>query len=97
MGILDRLFGGSSDLDHCPYCKNALVGFGCVTCNVEFEMENGSLVERGLSNRGGRTERRCDRCDSPMRSTSQFTAAWEDGDNEDAFITCPSCGHANHF
>lgn len=26
-----------------------------------------------------------------------FTAAWEDRDNADAYITCPSCGYQNIF
>ena len=55
-----------SDLDHCPYCGRSLQGFGCVYCNVEFVMEDDKLVERGLSQRGERAERRCTACDQPM-------------------------------
>ena len=95
MGIFDRLFGGSRDLDQCPYCGNPLIGFGCLGCNVEFAYEDGRLVERGLSSRGARSEQRCVACDTPMKSGGRFTAAWEDGGNTDSCVNCPSCGHEN--
>ncbi len=98
MGLFDKLFGGgSSDLDHCPYCGDSLTGFGCTSCNVEFVYEDGKMIERGLSRRGERPERRCTSCDAPMKGGGEFTAAWEDGDNADAYITCPSCGYQNPF
>lgn len=95
MGLLDRLFGGSDDLDHCPYCGSSLTGFGCTSCNVEFVYEGGKLIERGLSSWGERADSRCISCDTPMKGGGLVTAAWEDGDNADAYVTCPSCGHQN--
>lgn len=101
MGFFDRLIGsiggGSDSLDNCPYCRGKLGGFFCLSCDVEFVMEDGKLVERGLSRRGSRNERRCVSCDTPMKWGGVFTAAWEDGDNEDAYVTCPSCGCENIF
>lgn len=100
MGIFDKLLGGSggggsSELDHCPYCGDSLTGFGCVSCNIEFVYEDGKLIERRLSSRGERAERRCISCDTPMKGGGEFTAAWEDGDNADAYVRCPSCGYEN--
>lgn len=101
MGIFDKLVGaiggGGNSLDNCPYCGKSLSGFGCLSCDVEFVMEDGKLVERGLSRRGSRPERRCGSCDTPMKHGGEFTAAWEDGDNENAYVTCPSCGCKNPF
>jgi DNA-directed RNA polymerase subunit RPC12/RpoP len=85
------------DLDHCPYCRSELQGFGCVSCNVEFVMEDGQLVERGLSSRGSREERRCTACDRTMQHGGEFVAAWEEGDNADSYVRCPHCGFHNDF
>jgi DNA-directed RNA polymerase subunit RPC12/RpoP len=95
MGILDSLLGGSRDLDHCPYCGKLLTGFGCLSCNVEFVYEDERLVERGLSSLGARTEQRCNGCDTPMNGGGEITAAWEEGDNADSYVKCPSCGYEN--
>jgi predicted RNA-binding Zn-ribbon protein involved in translation (DUF1610 family) len=88
-----------SDLDHCPYCGTALTGFECWSCKVEFVYEDDNLVERELSSRGERPdpERRCTSCDWPMTHRAEVTAAWEDGDNAEAYVTCPSCGYQNPF
>jgi DNA-directed RNA polymerase subunit RPC12/RpoP/ribosomal protein L37AE/L43A len=83
--------------DHCPHCGASLAGFGCLSCDVEFVYEGGRLVERGLSSRGERPERRCVSCDTPMKHGGEFTAAWEDGDNANAYVTCPSCGYQDPF
>lgn len=98
MGLFDILFSGSSaDLDHCPYCSSALQGYGCTSCDVEFVLEDGKLVERMLSIQGPRQERTCASCSSPMSGGGEFTHAWEDGDNANPYVTCPSCGHQNPF
>lgn len=86
-----------STLDNCPYCLDSLQGWWCVSCDVEFVLEDDSLIERLLSAQGPRVERRCTGCDSPMKPGSEFTAAWEDGDNADAYLTCPGCGYQNPF
>lgn len=86
-----------STIDNCPYCLDSLQGWRCVSCDVEFVLEDGKLVERLLSVRGPRVERRCTSCDAPMKRGSEFTAAWEDGDNADAYITCQGCGFQNLF
>jgi hypothetical protein len=93
--LLGAIGGGGASLDNCPYCGETLTGFGCLSCDVELVMEDGKLVELGLSRRGSRPERRCISCDTPMKHGGEFTAAWEDGDNEDAYVTCPSCGYEN--
>lgn len=41
--------------------------------------------------------RRCIGCDTTLTSSSSFTAEWEDGDNEGAYVTCTSCGCQNPF
>ncbi len=88
-----------SDLDHCPYCGTALTGWECWKCDVEFVYEDDKLVERELSRRGDRPdrERRCISCDWPMTRRSEFTPAWEDGDNAEAYVTCEHCGYRNPF
>ena len=88
-----------SDLDHCPYCGTALTGWECWKCDVEFVYEDDKLVERELSRRGDRPdrERRCISCDWPMTRRSEFTPAWEDGDNAEASVTCEHCGYRNPF
>lgn len=83
-----------STIDNCPYCHQGLQGMGCVSCDIEFVLEDSRLVERGLSRRA---ERRCTWCDTPMKCGAEFTAAWEDGDNSNAYITCPSCRNQNDF
>jgi DNA-directed RNA polymerase subunit RPC12/RpoP len=87
----------NSTIDDCPYCHASLQGWWCVSCDVEFALEDDKLVERLLSARGPRAARRCMSCDTPMERGGQFTAAWEDGDNADAYITCPGCGYQNAF
>lgn len=101
MGIFDKLLsksggGGDDDFYNCPYCKGELQGWGCISCGVEFVLEDDKLVERLLSRQGPPAERRCTSCDTPMKR-GEFTAAWQDGDNADAYITCPSCGYQNAF
>lgn len=84
-------------INNCPYCHQGLQGWGCVSCNVEFVLEdNTRLVERGLSQQGAGPERQCERCDRAMTG-GEFTAAWENGNNPDAYITCPHCRHRNVF
>ncbi|MFG1913012.1 hypothetical protein [Kribbella sp. NPDC048928] len=99
MGIFDKLLGGggSSDLDHCPYCGESLTGFGCTNCNVEFVFEDGKMVERGLSRRGERSARECMSCGAAMSGGGEFSAAGEDSDNGEAYVRCPSCGYHNTF
>lgn len=109
MGLFDRvmssLSGGFSgtpnprtdDLDNCPYCGAGLVGFGCVSCDVEFVYENDALIEAAISTRGPRQEQRCNSCDTPMTNGGEFVAAWEDGNNEDAYVECPHCGYQSAF
>lgn len=46
---------------------------------------------------GSDSGRRCIGCDTPLKSSSSFTAEWEDGDNEGAYVTCSSCGYQNPF
>lgn len=86
-----------STIENCPYCQTSLQGWNCRSCDVEFVLEDDKLVERLLSRRGHRRERRCVGCDTPMDGRAQFTAAWENGDNADAYISCPSCGYQNSF
>ena len=83
------------DLDQCPYCFTPLSGYECWKCKVEFVVEGDKLVERALSSRGPRPEVRCVRCDQPMKHSSVLTAAWEDGDNSHAYVTCADCGFQN--
>jgi tRNA(Ile2) C34 agmatinyltransferase TiaS len=87
------------ELDHCPSCGTVLTGFECWSCKVEFVFEDNKLVERGLSRRGERPdpERRCISCDLPLTNRAELTAAWEDGDNAEAYVTCQSCGYQNAF
>lgn len=86
-----------STINNCPYCHSSLQGYDCVTCNVEFVLEDDKLVERLLSQQGPRAAaRRCIACDTPMTG-GVLTAAWEAGGNEDAYVTCPSCGYENTF
>lgn len=95
--LIGSIRGNSDSLDNCPYCGGRLIGFGCLSCDVEFVMQDGKLVERALSRRGGRRERRCISCDTAMKHGGEFVAAWQDGDNEDAYVRCPSCGYENIF
>lgn len=83
-----------STIDNCPYCHRSLCGYGCVYCNVEFVLEDSRLFERASSSRHG--ARQCARCDKSMAG-GEFTAAWENGNNADAYITCPNCGYRETF
>ncbi|WP_032373156.1 hypothetical protein [Rhodococcoides fascians] len=83
-----------STINNCPYCHQGLQGMGCVSCDVEFVLEDSRLVERGPSQRA---QRRCTWCDTPMTGGTEFTAAWEDGDNANAYVTCSSCKSQNDF
>lgn len=86
-----------STIDNCPRCGDPLQGWGCVSCRVEYVLEDDKLVERDLSGRGRESERRCVGCDTPMSRSSALTAPWEDGDNADGYIICSSCGYQNTF
>lgn len=49
-------------IDNCPYCHQGLQGWGCVSCNVEFVLEdNTRLVERAPE-----VKPRCVRCGGTM-------------------------------
>lgn len=73
-------------------CRND----GCAGWRVYFDVD-GELLDPDRRNDRNRSERRCIGCDTPMSSTSVLTAAWEDGDNEGAYVTCSSCGCQNPF
>lgn len=108
MGIFDKLLGsiGSGSGRRCPDCGESLwddSGSGryecrndsCAGWGVYFDVD-GDLLDPPSRSERTRTERRCIGCDTPMKN-AEFTAAWEHGDNADAYVTCPSCGYQNIF
>lgn len=36
----------------------------------------------------------CENCQRPLRG-GDLTLPWEDGNNPDAYVTCPHCGYKN--
>lgn len=97
MGLFDRVWdavtrGAGGDLDHCPYCGEELTGWECSSCDVEFVMEGGQLVERDPSEDTG-SDDRCMGCD--LRMKGEYVAAWEDGDNVEPYVRCSRCGCEN--
>lgn len=86
----------------CPYCDTRLRGdypdktryFNCEPCRMRFYLEDdGTLVdvfhrqpvEGGLE---------CENCGQSLIG-GEYVAAWENGNNPDAYIKCPHCGNVN--
>jgi hypothetical protein len=94
--LLGSIGGGGDSLDNCPYCGRPLSGFGCLSCDVEFVMEGGKLVERGLSSRGSSDNSgSCEMCQASLHGADRYLP-YEDGSNSRAYIKCSSCGHENN-
>ena len=86
----------------CPYCGSTVQGdapdakyyFNCNSCGERFRFEGGELVSvferRAVASRGT-----CVACQQEL--DGEFTAAWEDGDNSLAYITCKRCRHKNYL
>ncbi|MBU3100703.1 MULTISPECIES: hypothetical protein [Clostridium] len=102
MGLFGKLFGGISGLTAtCPRCGATMHGdgerFECPNCTnggVYF-MEDGELVD-SLDRGRGRSGRTCISCQNSLDGGVR-TAEWEDGDNAEAYITCPHCRYHNPF
>ena len=70
----------------------AVERFLCPSCGEKFyKLLNGVLTPEPS---GGPDTRTCDNCQQLLEG-SEWTAAWEDGDNADAYITCRHCGAYN--
>lgn len=87
----------------CPLCGALMTEFDgwawytCPECgNRARDTGNGILWESELFGKrasayGGRT---CEYCGEPLEG-GEHTLAWENGNNSNAYITCPHCGRAN--
>ncbi len=55
-------------------------------------MENGELVDS--MHRGSGDAGTCESCGQSL-ADGDFSAPWEDGNNEYAYVRCRQCGHKN--
>ncbi len=96
---------GGGATETCPWCGASLIDaaeggwvegrYECPSCSGGvFFMEDGGLVDS--MHRSGGTDRTCMSCSASLTG-AEFTAKWEDGDNAEAYITCPQCRHKNPF
>lgn len=67
--------------------------YNCDRCN-RFVSDGQDCPSCGPSDDMGRT---CMGCGWPIKRRSEVTAAWEDGDNASAYVTCSRCGTDNPF
>jgi DNA-directed RNA polymerase subunit RPC12/RpoP len=88
-----------SDSHSCPFCSKPLTEgplaglYRCRNCAIDVTYKD----EQEPADSPGQTGRRCMGCGLPLRRSSEFTMAWEDGDNPDGYITCADCGCKNIF
>lgn len=101
MGLFGKLFEAiSGTTTTCPWCGATMHGdgerFECPKCTGgAFFMEDGELVDS--MHRGRRSSgRTCINCQNSLDG-GEFTAKWEDGDNDEAYITCRHCRCHNPF
>lgn len=103
MGLFDKLFGSgtSGSFEICPTCGAPLNEdgedrFECSKCHQVAFRENGEIVDAfsrhaKLANNNAGT---CESCQQSLAGCSTIVP-WEDGNNADAYIRCPYCGHKN--
>ena len=104
MGLFGKLFESTSGTTAtCPCCEATMYGdggerFECTKCTDGgvFFMEDGELVDsmhRGRRSSSGRTYINC----KNTLDGGELTDKWEDGDNDEAYITCHHCRCHNPF
>lgn len=104
MGFLGKLFGsiGAGSGRACPDCGESLwadSGGGryechngaCMGWRVYFD-EGGVLVDPSTRSKSGGGS--CAVCQSSLSGGTSYLP-YEDGNNSDAYISCPSCQHQN--
>jgi hypothetical protein len=69
-------------------------GIGECAEPVWFRESGGPLITPWERRASGAPKQSCESCQRDM-SGSEFTAAWEDGNNSNAYVTCRHCGHQN--
>lgn len=93
----------------CPECGSALIpddgGPDVITGRQRFECSNSACNDPvSFGESGGppvspfaRTATSADPCESCQQPISRgdLTLPWEDGDNPNAYVTCPYCQHEN--
>lgn len=85
---------------NCPWCGKTMQSddnegerFECPTCvGGVFFMEDGVLVDSMSRHRGNSGN--CEVCQGSLRNGESFLP-WENGNNPNAYVRCPSCGHEN--
>ena len=84
----------------CPDCGEALSGiepdpkhcFYCQDCFGKFYYKDGEFsLLATTSSSDGLT---CINCQNSLKG-GEYTGAWENGNNPDAYVKCPHCGYVN--
>lgn len=86
----------------CPICGGKLKGdypfkdryFNCLDCGQRFFKEDDGEIVDVFRRKSRGSSRRCEMCQREMKGGT-YTAPWENGNNPDAYIKCPNCGHVN--
>jgi DNA-directed RNA polymerase subunit RPC12/RpoP len=102
MDFFSKLFdkGASGGTEICPSCGSPmdeaeLEGkYVCQKSHHIFWKVNGKFVEPFSPEHLGRTVGTCESCQRSL-SGGETTLPWEDGNNANAYIKCPHCGHKN--
>ena len=101
VGFLNKLFG-VGDAEKCPVCGSVLhkdnpSDYKCPKCNICFHKDHGvgelmtaEELDRRIDQRAGT----CENCQQSLRF-GDFVHPWEQGNNSNAYVTCPHCGHEN--
>ena len=100
-GIASEIDGGD-DYPTCDMCGSKMTEFDgwawytCPECgNMVRVLDGEKKWERDIFG-GSSSSETCENCGQSL-SGGEYTAPWEDGDNEDGYIICPHCHHKNTF
>lgn len=104
----DNLYDSHEDyqrtmgIPSCPSCGGMVQGdapdatywFNCNRCSERWYLESGELISPFDRSRHP-SGYSCSSCQRDLRGT--LTSAWEDGNNESAYVQCESCGAKNYL
>jgi hypothetical protein len=102
MGFFDKLFskGTSEESVICYICDSPMHEDGedryeCSNpnCTVVSFRKNGEIISN-FEIWHGRKGGTCESCRQSL-DRGVFSLPWEDGDNPNAYVKCPNCGHDN--
>lgn len=90
----------SMGIPRCPICGSRVTGdapdatywFNCDECGSRFRLEDGELIDAHKPS--GKNGGICQNCGASL-SGGEYVAPWENGNNPDGYVKCPSCNYVN--